>query len=276
MTDQVPAAGALADFGTDVDALLLVSPRRRSPRTVINGPTVTVAGGRRVPVGVLPAAGPGLLAGFAAAAARVHDRRAGDGASSIAVLAQRSRRYLHLAARIRRLVDRQDGVLWWPADEMIRADLVQGLGLGLATTIYVGHGRPTGWAGYAGLRAHHLSGAAQPCGIVLSLACHTASRRRTGLSFTESLVLRGSAAAALGAATSTPHVANARWSLRITAALSAGVGTAGELVAAAEPDGELSGRYRLIGDPMAPLLDAPGARAAARALTEDVALEVVS
>lgn len=277
-TDTVPSQRALADLAGDVDAILLVHPRRRSARTIVDGPTVCAPNGRRVPIGLLPAAGSGLLAGFATAAARVHARHGGTDGSSVALLAQRSRRYLNLAARIRRLLNERadpDSVFWWPADEIVRADLVRGLGLGLGTAIYVGHGRPTGWAGYAGVRAHHLSATAQPCGLVISLACHTASRRRTGLSFSEALVLRGTAAAALGSTMSTLHIANARWSLRIVSAL-AHASTAGELVAAAEPESDLSRRYRLIGDPMAPLIDDPGARAAARVFTDDLTLPALT
>ena len=105
--------------------------------------------------------------------------------------------------------------------------------------------------------------------LVVSLACQTSSRYRTGRSFTEALVAQGTAAAAIGAVGKTRHIANARWSLRLVDALADGAPTAGELLVAAEPEGALARNYRLVGDPLAPLLDRR-ARAAARALSDDV------
>jgi hypothetical protein len=270
-----PSPDELARLAADVDAVLLTYPPNRSPRTVVPWPAAPLADGRRVPVGIVP----GSLAEldrFAMSAAGVHLRAIGEPATgrSIALLAQRSARYLDLAGRIRRLLGEQDvaddSVFWWPADEIVRDDVTTGLRFGLAVAVYVGHGRPRGWVGYAGVRAHHLDGTTTPGALVVSLACQTSSRYRTGRSFTESLVGQGTAAAAIGAVGRTRHVANARWSLRLVDALAAGAATAGELLVAAEPEGGLARNYRLIGDPLAPLLDAPGARAAARALSDDV------
>ena len=55
-------------------------------------------------------------------------------------------------------------VFWWPADEIVRDDMTVGLGHGLAVALYVGHGRPSGWVGYAGVRAHHLADTVCPGG----------------------------------------------------------------------------------------------------------------
>ncbi|MBA3524212.1 MAG: hypothetical protein H0T85_06610 [Geodermatophilaceae bacterium] len=270
---------ALRQVAEDVDAVLLVYPRRFAPRTVADGPTLQTRRGRHVPLGLVPA-GAGTLETFAVAAAGVHTRSAAHGVLSVALLAQRSRRYADLAGRIRRsLHDGIDNsahtavsaVFWWPAEAMVRDDLITGLGHGVGLAVYLGHGRPKGWVGYGGVQAHHLAGG-EPVAMVVSLACHTLSRRHTGLAFAEALVTTGSASASLGATTSTPHVANARWSLRLVDALATGPRTSGDLIVAAAPEGSLSVRYRLIGDPLAPLLDAPGAREAARALTDDVTL----
>ena len=72
---------------------------RQSPPTI----------GRRVPVGLVPVAG-GSVERFALAAATVHLRAIGEPAvsTSVALLAQRSPRYLDLAGRIRRLLDEQE------------------------------------------------------------------------------------------------------------------------------------------------------------------------
>jgi hypothetical protein len=273
--EALPTPGDIVELANAVDAVLLVYPPNRSPRTVVPWPAAPVADGRRVPVGIVPGSG-GDLDRFAMGAAAVHLRAIGHPAAdtSVVLLAQRSARYLDLAGRIRRLLGEQDvaddSVFWWPADEIVRDDVTVGLRLGLAVAVYVGHGRPRGWVGYAGVRANHLDGMLIPGALVVSLACQTSSRYRTGRSFTEALVAQGTAAAAIGAVGKTRHIANARWSLRLVDALAAGAPTAGELLVAAEPEGALTRNYRLVGDPLAPLLDAPGARAAARALSDDV------
>lgn len=241
------------------DAVLLVGPRRRAPRTVLPGPVLATAAGP-VPVGWLPDTGAADLARFARAAAQVHRRPAGP--RTVGVLGQRLGRYDDLAARIVRILGERAGpvrVRRWTAYDLHRDDLVAALGAGPAAAVYVGHGRPVGWVGYAGLRARHVGpdvdAGWRPPAAVLSLSCHTASRRDTGLSFAEALPLRGAAAACLGAVTSTLHTANARWALRI-AWLVGTVATVGELVLAAAAADPHAGLYRLVGDPTAPLRDA--------------------
>lgn len=261
----------LREVAGDVHALLVVGSARRSPRTAVPGPFVSAPDGRRVLVGWVPDRGPDAVRRFATTAARVHARRRGG--RTVAVLAQRSRRYRDLSRRIERLLG--DGAarpVRWTADELGVDELGRGLGYGLSAAVYVGHGRPVGWVGYRGTRAHHLVGAEEPTAAVLSLTCLTASRRRVGLSFAEALVLGGAAAAAFGAVCSTDHRWNARWALRISRALADGAPTIGELVAAAEDDDPAVASYRIIGDPAAPLVDAPGAARRAAALSGELAL----
>lgn len=274
-----PDLAALAVLARSFDALLVVVPPRRSPRTVIAGPTLAGGDGRAVPVGVLPDRGPEALGRFATAAAAVHARvGAGpEAGGSVAVLAQRSGRYRDLSGRIVRLLGETAPGLPtfnWTADELLRDDLIEGLGCGLGLALYVGHGRPVGWVGYRGTRARHFAALPQPVGAVLSLACLTASRRRTGLSFAEALPLQGAAAACLAAVGPTRHTDNARWALRIVRAIAEGPPSIGALVAAAEPESTAVRDYRILGDPLAPLLDAPGARAAAGDLSRRCALVV--
>ena len=264
--------GDAADLAGEVDAVLVVGSRRRSPRTAVSAPFVA-AGDRRIPVGWLPDTGWDAVRRFAAAAASLHERRGPE--RTVAVLAQRSRRYRDLSGRIVRLLDESDGAvrpLRWTADELGREELGRGLGYGLSAAVYVGHGRPAGWVGYAGTRAHHLAGAEEPTAAVLSLTCLTASRRRVGLSFAEAIVLAGAAGAAFGAVCSTDHRWNARWALRLTSALGSGCATVGELVLSAEQDDPAVAGYRIVGDPIAPLRDAAGAAERAEALTREVAL----
>jgi hypothetical protein len=273
----VLAEGAgLGELAEEVDAILVVGDGRRSPRTALPGPFVIAAGGRRIPVGWVPDRGSAAVRQFAESAARVHER-ARDGAPerSVAVLAQRTRRYRDLAGRIERLLAGSGGTvrpLRWTADELGREELGRGLGYGLSAAVYVGHGRPVGWVGYRGTRAHHLADGDEPTSAVLSLTCLTASRRRVGLSFAEALVLQGAAGAAFGAVCSTDHRWNARWALRLTHALAAGCRTVGELVISAEQDDPAVAGYRIVGDPAAPLVDAPGAAERAEALSREVAL----
>ncbi|MGZ8751194.1 MAG: C25 family cysteine peptidase [Pseudonocardia sp.] len=238
--------------------------------------------GAAVPAAWLPATSAADLSRFAATAVTVHTRAvtpssdAGHLASALsprrtlAVLGERHPRFDRLADRIVRIGGEAASpgidVRRATAYELGRDDLVDLLATGPALGVYVGHGRPVGWVGYAGTRAHHLADAVvrpghEPAAAVVSLTCQTASRRRTGLSFAESLPLRGVCAATLGAVTSTVHTGNARWALRIAR----DVGTArtiGDLVAMVAPHDPHATTYRLIGDPTAPLLDAPAAEVA--------------
>lgn len=277
-----PPTGELAAMAaaTGAAAVMVVGARGYSPRTVLPGPVVITDDSRVIPVGWLPDVGVEPVRAFATAAAAVHGRQAADGSDrpgspatvggrTIAVLGQRHGRFDDLASRILGLIEevkqhadphdvRLQGARW-TAYELHRDDLAGALALGPAVAVYVGHGRPSGWVGYAGTRAHHLGGNVavewQPSAVILSLTCRTASRYRTGLSFAEAITLRGATAAAVGAVRPTSHLANARWALRLTRAAGSAA-TVGDLVAAVAPHDPAAATYRLIGDPTAPLLDA--------------------
>jgi len=281
------AVAALAD---GAGAVLVVGPRERSPRTVLPAPVLTARDGRVVPAAWLPATSAQDLARFARTAVAVHARAAraatdpdaGRSAPAerrtpappgapctLTVLGERHPRFDRLVDRIVRIGGEADDgcqVQRATAYELSRDDLVDLLATGPALGLYVGHGRPVGWVGYAGTRARHLADAVsleghRPAGALVSLTCHTASRRRTGLSFAESLPLRGVAAATLGAVTSSLHTGNARWALRIARGLGA-ARTIGDLVVMIAPHDPHAATYRLLGDPTAPLLDAPAAELA--------------
>jgi hypothetical protein len=262
----------------------VVGPRQRSPRTVLPGPVLRAPDGRVVPVAWLPETTPSDLARFARTAATVHARADGPGPGtvpstrSLAVLGERHPRFDRLADRIVRIAGEPPvgaettlgavSARRCTAYELTRDDLVDLLSRGPALGVYVGHGRPIGWVGYAGLRAHHLAEHTsqahhRPAAAIVSLTCRTASRRRTGLSFAESLPLQGVAAAALGAVTATVHTGNARWAVRIARDLGA-ARTIGDLVCQVAPHDPHADAYRLLGDPTAPLLDAPEHESPAR------------
>jgi hypothetical protein len=259
-----PDAAGLARDCDRADAVMIAGPARYAPRTVLPGPFLTDGAGRTIPAAWLPIRSRATNRRFAAAAARV--QRRARRARTVAVLAQWHPMYLRLADRIQALLEKPIRTYRWTGDVIARDDVTGALGAGLAMAVYVGHGRPTGWVGYYGLRARHLASfGGEPLGCLLSLCCRTASRWRTGLSYAEAQPLLGVTAASFGAVTSTRHTDNTRWALRICQRLGNGVETVGELlVASAPPDAAACAPYRLIGDPMAPLsAGSHGARRAA-------------
>ena len=188
---------------------------------MLKAPFALDRGGRRVPVAWLPVTSPAALRRFAATAARVH-RRARQ-RTTVALLGQWHPRYLHLADRIEKLLDRRVRTFRWTSEVIGRDEVVQALGSGLGLALYVGHGRSVGWVGYRGLRAHHFASfRGEPLGGVVSLCCQTASRRSTELSYAESLPLQGITAASFGAVTETRHTDNTRWAVRICDTLACG------------------------------------------------------
>jgi hypothetical protein len=258
-----PTAAALIQQHPEIDALLLAGSARHAPRTVLPGPFLTLRDGRTVPAAWLPLRNRASTRRFMTAAVRVR-RRARRRPTCVAVMGQWHPRYLHLASRMESRLPARVTSFRWTGEGLGRDELVTALGSGLGLGVYVGHGRPVGWVGYQGLRAHHFdqfTGA--PLGGVVSLCCLTASRRRTGLSYSEALPLLGVAAASFGAVAPTRHTDNTRWAVGICAALAEPVDNLGDLLIRAAPT-QLSARasYRIIGDPLAPL--AAGAGAAAR------------
>lgn len=247
--------------------VLLVGDHRRSPATVLDAPLVRVGSGDWAPVGWLPAARD--LRPYLRAATAVAGRL---DPSPVVVLNQRSLRYQRLGSRlVHHLGDLPH--VQWGAERITREDLVSALGGGLGAAVYLGHGRPSGWAAYRGLRAGHLATIgdppSQPLGVVMSLTCWTASRRGVATGFAEQVVLQGSVAAAVGAVEPVLHLDNTRIVVALAEALRAGVGCVGELLRRMLlSDGVLSPEasgYRLVGDPLASLAGAEGvlARAAA-------------
>jgi hypothetical protein len=259
---------ALGEAADGAEGVLVVGDRRRSPRTALPGPFLEDPTRRLVPAGWLPDLGAGLEV-FARAAARV-ERRSGR-AGPVAVLGQRERRYLHLAGRMEANLARCAAppfqVVRWTSERITRADVVRALKLGLGVGVYFGHGRPSGWAGYHGLRAWHLvETPGEPIGALLSVTCLTANRHRVGLSFSEAVVAGGATAAAVGAVAPVAHLDNMRWMLGLADALRSGETRLGPaLLASAPPAPGLQTPYRILGDPLAQLVGtAEGQRRALR------------
>jgi hypothetical protein len=262
-----PVEADIARIADGHDAALVIGPRTRSPRTVLSGPVLYTNDDRAIPAGWLPYTDESALRRFAATTARVH-RRA-QSRASIALLAQRHPRYLRLADRMGTILGDRP-VYRWTADALVPEAMIRGLGSGLGSAIYFGHGRPIGWVGYYGLRAHHFDKfQGEPLGAMLSLCCDTASRRRTGLSFAEALPLQGVCAGMFAAVGATLHVDNTRWAVRLSDGMLEGARTLGSLVRGSLPPNPATwGGYRIIGDPLAPL------RAPARGCQRAAEIEV--
>ena len=255
----MPDVVALIARDSDLDAALFVSPARWAPNTILAGPVAADRDGRRIPIACLPFRDESSLRRFAATAAKVH-RRAGK-RRAVALLGQWLPNYLRVTDRMRSITG-EGGVraFRWTGDAITRESMVTAVGCGLGLGLYVGHGRPMGWVGYHGVRSHHFlgseeaRGSREPMGAILSLCCRTASRKRVGLSYTESLPLMGVAAASFGAVKETFHSDNTRWAVGVCTALTEGARTVGELLVRAAPASPAAlASYRLIGDPFAPL-----------------------
>lgn len=265
-TDAMPGWAELAAQCEDTDAVLLAGSARFAPRTTLPGPFLTMDDGRRVPAGWVPLRNPQTTDRFVKAAARVH-RRSRE-RKTVALLGQWHPRYLHLADRIETLLEGRARTFRWTGEVIMRDDVVGALGSGLGLGIYVGHGRSVGWVGYAGMRARHFSAfRGEPLGGLVSLCCHTASRRRTSLSYSEALPLEGVTAAAFGAVGATLHTDNTRWAVRLCEVVRSGVDTIGDLIVrSAPPNPRASAQYRIVGDPLAPLAAGRGGEKRARAI----------
>jgi hypothetical protein len=253
-------------LGSGAGAVLVVGPYRRSPGRVLPGALVVDRDGRPVPVGWVPAVRE--LSAFVRTATLVSERR--DTSGPVVMLGQRTPRYQHLASRMERYLGSRPRVRWG-AERVTREDLLVGLASGLGVAVYLGHGRPSGWAAYRGLRAPDLEPLAnRPLGALLSVTCWTASRRGVGVSFAERVVLSGATAASLGAVRPVLHLDSTRVVVSLAEALATSPRDAGTLIARTFADDSgprpESATYRLCGDPAAMLWSVDGAAAEAYAV----------
>ena len=273
----IGAHGALAPLDgypelRDVAAVLVVGEARRPPRHGLPGLFLHDDTGRRVPAGWLPDV-PQRLGDFAQAAAKVVRRaKARLPRGPLVLLGQWDDRTLVLARQTESAFENVPcpvPVIRWTAERLVQMDMLHALRCGPGLAIYFGHGRPRGWAGYHGIRAQHLREAlGEPLGAILSLTCHTANRWQVALSFAEEMVLSGLCAASLGATAKTVHLDNGCLTNNLCSKLSdTAVATLGELLLATPlNDAQAFGTYRVIGDPLAPLLGAKDSLAKARAI----------
>ena len=204
--------------------------------------------GRRVPLGGVRQVTPE----FVRTAATVASRR--GGAASAALLAQRSERALALAQEAAEMF-RPQALFRWEADRLAYFRVREALATGLGALWYVGQGSALGWPAYGGIEAPGLCWQAPTAGV-FSVTC--ASGQAGG--FCEQLVENGFCAAAFGAAGLTSHQRNRRLCLALARSYAEQAEPwMGRVVAGAGTSWLSLAGYRLIGDPLAPLLEAEGA-----------------
>lgn len=254
-------------IGQSPDAVLYLTPARRAPSTLVDGPFLE-KNGKRIPVGLLPVQNKESLSLFSASINAVNRRE--KEVLSVALLSQRHPRFIRLVDRMNACLPQKAASFKWTSSDLIREDMINGLGLGLGLSIYFGHGRPAGWVGYYGLRAHHFdSSNSQPLGAMLHLCCLTASRRKVGYSFAEKMVMQGVTSASFGAVKPTLHTDNTRWAVGLIKAIEMGAKNVSELLLNAVPLATTAYQdYRIIGDPLAPIFSSRKAMHFAQKLTD--------
>lgn len=237
------------------DALLVVAPRNRSPRTA--APPAIVA---TTAVGLVQANRPGDLDDWLAARRR---QAATPPTVEAAICGMGKRLFAEVSQR---WIDRLDGDGWavedFRAQRTSRTELCAALASGPEIVVYAGHGRARGWAGYQALRWPSIESVptTRPTGLVIALACDTLTRSRGVVAFGSRWVASGRAVAYLGWCGSLRIEPGLRVADRMCDALVACTATtpAGLLRQLARTTRDRTEvrelrRLRLIGDPLATL-----------------------
>lgn len=203
-SDPYGVADIAARAGRRADAILLVSPAKSSPASVVPGPviagrTIGVVVSRRLE-DLLP-----WLDGL----------RRSPPPHSCVVLSMRHRSYAALAARFAGWL-RGGGsrnVKELMATLVDRELALEGVGARCAVAVYVGHGRSTGLTGYLGVRWHHVEASTHSaaCGAFLCFACDTLKRNGPTLPFGLRWIVSGRANAYLGSVCAVSVAANRRF-----------------------------------------------------------------
>ena len=270
----------LASHLAGAASVLWIGDPRRSPRTAIPGMFVRAADGRRVPAGWLPDVGQ-RLADYGRAAAEVTLRQAPAARRGpFVLLGEFERRALEWVGWFSDELPQNAGVFQWTAERIRRQDLIPALQVGAGAAFYFGRGTPLGWFGYGGFDQSDAAAACgYPIGCIISFCCSVARRPAKGLSFCEELVLSGLCAAAIGSTRLSLHHRNVEWSLAFGNALRRRESaTLSDLLA--DPSIPLAAlnSYRILGDPMAPLIGHADSRAQSAGVfapAPDEALQVV-
>jgi hypothetical protein len=241
----------------DAAGALIVGDQRKSPRSALPGVFLRARNGRRVAAGWLPDIAERLET-FARAAAEVQLRRTPEANSGpFILLGESEQRALDAAGLLRDGLIDSIPIFQWTAERIRRPDVIAALQGGAGAAFYLGRGTSAGWVAYGGFDAGDARLACgRPIGAVLSVTCSVACRSGKTLSFCEEMVLSGLCAVALGAAGLTLHRRNVRLALALAQALRCTSTLADLLLEPGIPLESLS-RYRILGDPLAPLIGDP-------------------
>src|SRR5215217_963219 len=149
---DVPGKEAIIHIAQNADAVMILAPANRAASTLIDAPVLHV-GERIVPVSLVPVPDEATLLSFVATTLEVH-RRTGVN-QAIALLAQRFPRYLKVTDKIYQELHKEGSVkaYKWTSDVIHPGDMLYGINQGAGICLYMGHGRPSGWVGYYGIRA---------------------------------------------------------------------------------------------------------------------------
>lgn len=253
--DDFPAIDKIKSRAQYNDAVIAFAPASRSPYTLISQPFLEYKKNKKIPISLVPVISDESLKKFIETACSIHNRKKMP--TNVSVMCQRIPRYLNVTQKIVKELSESDKLkcMNWQGDIIYPEDALFGINAGGALTVYMGHGRAKGWAGYRGIQLQEMEMFAnKPNAAVLSLCCETASRRNVQLSFSEELILNGLSGFALGAARKTLFTDNARWAVSISKEIRKGHKTVGSLLTSAIPVNTKSySSYRFFGDPTVPL-----------------------
>jgi hypothetical protein len=240
----------------DAACLLVIGKARRWPGTTVSGVFLETDNDHRVVIGWLPNMEERLEA-YADAAAKVQLRRTDTAARGpFVLLGELEERALDAVKGVTAQMPKDTPVFQWTAERLRRQDLISALRCGPGAAFYFGHATASGWAGYGCFdKTDAALAAGNPLGAVLSLSCSSAARPPKGLSFCEEMVLSRLCAASLGATRRTLHQQNVKLGLALAQALASGpIVTLADLLLATHIPRYVLAKYRVVGDPLAPLI----------------------
>jgi hypothetical protein len=246
--------------GTEA-AVLLLYDERYAPSRAVSGVSVPAANGQRIPVGVMPQTpGLGLVARRIVTATQ---RRAEQPLGPVALLGERGLNVSRELTSSELLLDASGAPVYrWDAERVLKPTLFSAIRAGVGIAMYRGRGTIRGWTGYGGIWSDDLQDnpTGLPVSALFALTCSSASRFRVSRSFVEACILKGYALSGLAAVGQTLTSSNRRLGDRIARILaSERCRTMADVVQNVGLDHAWLRRYRLFGDPLAPLAGDPAA-----------------
>ena len=250
----------------DAAAVILVADPAAPVAEVVEGTHVD-AGGRAVPVGVLP--DDPRAFGAAATVQRRAAREARLNPGPFVLLSSHEDRVRDRALRMATVLEGAEAPFRdLPTGRIDRSSLLAVLAAGPGLAIYTGEGDARGWRGYGRVQSWELDqlgsrSDARPIGALVSLSCSGSARLGSLHGLCESVVAHGAAASALGAVDEVRSEDDDRLGELLAERLESGAADLAQ--AFPEPVPELA-LFRISGDPLAPFIGARGSRAGVRRL----------